>query len=180
MKTVHTLSLRRTTSDICSPSPSQRKDSAHLLFYVIGSLSSYSLREATCIFLIGRDFFERLRPGPRNDWNIQSITKPRKAGIASSLILLSEERRFMQESAGLKQISKIPSNQHDPVESARFSRIGKISPNQPNSSNPTDTRPRLSTIEPSPSTACHSSRVSAWSCSPSSRGFPDFFGFVGY
>ena len=35
MKTVQTLSLRRTTSDTCSPSPSQRKDSAHLLFYVI-------------------------------------------------------------------------------------------------------------------------------------------------
>ena len=35
MKTVQTLSFRRTTSDIFSPSPSQRKDSAHLLFYVI-------------------------------------------------------------------------------------------------------------------------------------------------
>ena len=124
MKTVHTLSLRRTTSDICSPSPSQRKDSAHLLFYVIGSLSSYSLREATCIFLIGRDFFERLRPGPRNDWNIRSITKPRKAGIASSLILLSEERRFHA------RISRTPTNQQDSFKSARSSRISKILSNR--------------------------------------------------
>ena len=91
------------------------------------------------------------------------IYNPRKAGNHHHSYSFPKKDVFMQESAGLQQISKIPSNQHDPVESARFSRIGKISPNQPDSSNPTDTRPRLSTIEPSPSTACHSSRASALS-----------------
>ena len=71
------------------------------------------------------------------------------------------------ESARLNRISKILSNRQDYLESARLP-------------NPTDTRPRLLVTESSPSTAVHSLGVSAVSLHPSSKGFPDFSGFVGY
>ena len=90
------------------------------------------------------------------------------------------------------RISRPSQTQQDSPESAQRPRISKILPNRKDSSNPadssnlldssnpTDFRPRLSTNESPLSTAFHSSRVSAWLRILSSRGSPDFFGFVGY
>ena len=139
MKTVQTLSLRRTTSDICSPSPSQRKDSAHLLFYVIGSLSSDSLREATCIFLIGRDFSRDFARGRETTGTYDSWYNTAKSRHCIIQIPLSEERRFHA------RISRTSTNQQDSLKSARSSRISKILSNRQDYlessrlSNPTDT-----------------------------------------
>ena len=69
------------------------------------------------------------------------------------LLLLEEERRLITnqpDSARFSQISKILPNQQDSLESARL----PLSRFQPR--NPADTRPRLPSIEPSPSTASHS------------------------
>ena len=84
------------------------------------------------------------------------------------------------------RISRTLINQQDSFESASLTRISKILPNRQDYfesarlPNPTDTRPRLLTTEPSPSTAFHSFWVSAVQLYPSSKDFPDFFGFVGY
>ena len=171
MKTVQTLSLRRTTSDTCSPSPSQRKDSAHLLFYVI-SLSLLIRCEKPRAGSWLDETIRETSPGAakRLEITIHYIT-PRKAGIASVRYPFPKKDVLMQESAGNTVISKIPSNQREILESTRFLRIDKSPSNQPDSSNRTDTRPRLPTTETSPSTACHSSRVSAGSHYPSQEAF---------
>ena len=69
------------------------------------------------------------------------------------LLLPKEERRLITnqpDSARFSRISKILPNQQDSLKSARL----PLSRFQPR--NPADTRPRLPSIEPSPSTATHS------------------------
>ena len=86
-------------------------------------LSSSVLRRS-----FSRDFVHR-RDTTGSPWNIRPGIKPQKAGI--SLILLphqEEGRRLIKnqlDSARFSRISKIPSNQQDYLESARFLRIGQ-------------------------------------------------------
>ena len=92
----------------------------------------------------------------------------------------SEERRLIKnqpdsiKSARFSRISKILSNQQDSLESARL----PLSRFQPR--NPADTRPRLPSIEPSPSTATHSLGSRSCRLHLPLRDFSGTFGFVGY
>ena len=102
------------------------------------------------------------------------IYNPRKAGnhhhSPSKKTSLNQPNSHNQqdslESASPTRTRKIPSNRQDYLESARL----------PNS---TDSRHGFSSIEPLPSTAHHSFRVSAVQRHQSSRDPSDFFGFVG-
>ena len=58
MKTAHTFSFLRTTSDIFASSLSQRKGQ-RVFCFSSSALSSYSLREAASFFLIGRSVMQR-------------------------------------------------------------------------------------------------------------------------
>ena len=66
------------------------------------------------------------------------------------IILLPKKKTSRHESARLSRISPSLSNQQDSLESARLS-LSRFQPR-----NPADTRPRLPSIEPSPSTATYS------------------------
>ena len=78
----------------------------------------------------------------------------------------SHNQQDSLESASPTRTRKIPLNRQDYLESARL----------PNS---TDSRHGFSSIEPPPSTAHHSSRVSVVQLKSSSRDTSDSFGFVG-
>ena len=97
------------------------------------------------------DSFERRRSLPQNDrFTLEHLISfiTAKAGISSSF---SFRRR-----------RRLVTNQPDSRESARLYRISQILSDQPDSlsqfqpQNLADTRPRLPSIEPSPSTATHS------------------------
>ena len=134
-------------------------------------LSPNSLREATRRLLIGRAHSRDFARGRETTGNDDSLYNPAKSRHCIRDTFFRRKTSSMQESAGNIIISKIPSNQREPLESTRFLRIDKSPSNQPDSSNRTDTRPRLPTTETSPSTACHSSRVSAGSHYPSQEAF---------
>ena len=123
MKTVHTLSLRRTTSDICSPSPSQRKDSAHLLFYVIGSLFLFASRSHVHLPDWTRLFRETL-PGAAK--RLEHTIHYKTAKSRHCIITHTPFRRKTFHA----RISRTQTNQQDSFESARSSQISEILPNR--------------------------------------------------
>ena len=164
----------------------QAQGSVRLLFFVTVSLflSSHSLGEATCSLLIGRrdvrrrttcmfsgtppPLIDSQRVSPRpfaggpflrdfvccrertsSPSNIRLTLKPQKPALHHHSSPSSEEKHFV-------------TNQLDSRESARLTRISQTHSNQPDSPsrfqprNLADPRPRLPSIEPSPSTATHS------------------------
>ena len=117
-------------------------------------------RNAFLLIHYTADSFEILCPAPREartllEHSFGYITREKPA---SSSFPIEEDVSKNQpdshnqqdslKSASHKRTRKIPSNRQDYLESARLP-------------NPTDTRPRLLTTEPSPSTAFHSFWVSA-------------------
>ena len=138
MKTEQTSPFVERLATPSSPSSSQRKDSAHLLFRVI-SLSPDSLREATCTPLIGRDFSRDIARGRETTGTFDSWYKPAKSRHCIIQDNLSAKAFSMKESAGIldsarfSRISAIQSYQQDSPESARSSRISKIPPNRQDS-----------------------------------------------
>merc|ERR1711872_917351 len=113
------------------------------------------------------------RPPSREAWTLLELSFgyiTRESRQSSSFPILNQPR--LTHSARFSGISKSLSNPQDSFESARYFESARLP-------NATDSHHGFSSIEPLPSTAHHSFRVSAVQLHQSSRDPSDFFGFVG-
>ena len=206
MKTAHTFSFLRTTSDIFASSLSQRKASATFVFRHLSLLLASRRREllldwtigdatpgSTCMFpgtLPRRLDSQRVSPHPLYN----RFTRDTSPGAAKSpdftrtfVWIYNPRKAGNLHHSPSKKTEYQPNshNQQDSLKSASHSRTRKILSNRQDYiesarlPNATDSRHGFPSIEPLPSTARHSFRASVVVRLQSSRDPPDFCGFVG-